>query len=188
MEQTQTGIQHVNVKFFLNNGSGINEDDLIKVFHTWIQGQKLDDLLIDVADYSHVPEGPGIMLIGHNAFYSVDHAEGRPGVLFNRRTAVEGSSKEAFVAAIETAKKICVMLKTEERLKGSVNFVTNELQIIVNDRHLAPNTDETLAELKPDIEAALKQTLGDATYSLQRATDPRARFSVLVKVDGEFDL
>ncbi|MCG8364404.1 MAG: hypothetical protein MJA27_13865, partial [Pseudanabaenales cyanobacterium] len=71
MEATQAAVQHVNVKIFLK-GPEVSKEDAINVFHSWIQDQKLDDQLIDVADYSHVPEGPGVMLIGHNAFYSFD--------------------------------------------------------------------------------------------------------------------
>ena len=49
-------LQHVNVK--LRHRGQRREPDLtplIPVFHDWIQGQVFGDLLLDVADYRHVP-------------------------------------------------------------------------------------------------------------------------------------
>ena len=61
-------LQHVNVKLLIQNGEGASLEPLIPVFHGWIENQVAkDELLIDVADYSHVPAGPGIVLIGHEA-------------------------------------------------------------------------------------------------------------------------
>jgi len=41
------------------------------VFHSWIARGELNDLLVDVADYQHVPRGPGVLLIGHECNYQV---------------------------------------------------------------------------------------------------------------------
>jgi len=58
-------LQHVNVKLLVQNAPGANLEPLIPVFHSWIENQNGDELLIDVADYTHVPAGPGVVLIGH---------------------------------------------------------------------------------------------------------------------------
>lgn len=186
MQATENGIQHVNIKFFIQNAEAIKMSDAIGVFQKWIQEDKVDDLMIDVADYSQVPEGPGIVLVGHNALYSLDNNEGRLGVLFNRRTVIEGSNQDIVKEGIEKARKICQMLVAEDVFKGRLEFSNDQLQIIVNDRRLAPNTDETLASLKPDLEAALTATLGAANYTFERDQDPRSRFAVNVKSDRPF--
>ena len=49
------------------------------VFHQWIRDSVCPEMLIDVADYRHVPAGPGVMLIGHEANYSLDNRENRLG-------------------------------------------------------------------------------------------------------------
>ena len=42
----------------------IELEKLVPVFHQWIREKKIpDELLIDVADYAHVPQGPGVVLI-----------------------------------------------------------------------------------------------------------------------------
>lgn len=43
----------------------------ITSFQQWIASRALDDILIDVADYSHVPGGPGVVLIGYDYNCSV---------------------------------------------------------------------------------------------------------------------
>src|SRR5216683_2708414 len=64
-------LQHVNVKLLVQNPAEASLEPLIPVFHSWIENRAEDDeLLIDVADYIHVPAGPGVVLIGHEGNYS----------------------------------------------------------------------------------------------------------------------
>ena len=63
-------IDHVNVKVFAK--APVDLAAAIPVFHRWIQEGACEELLIDVADYRHVPAGPGVVLIGHEANYSLD--------------------------------------------------------------------------------------------------------------------
>ena len=188
MQATETGIQHINVKFFVRNPGSIQLADAVGVFQSWIQNDRIDDLLIDVADYRHVPEGPGVILVGHHAFYSLDEAEGRLGLLYNRRTIAEGGFGEQLTQALAIAKKTCGMLVAENVFAGKLEFESNELQIIINDRHAAPNTDETLEALKADMTTALSKSLGEGGYRFERAADSRDRFSVLVRADRAFSV
>ena len=65
----------------------VDIEDLIPVFHRWIKQRLLPELTIDVANYRHVPQGPGVVLIGHGSDYFMDEGEGRPGLLHNRKRA-----------------------------------------------------------------------------------------------------
>ena len=62
-------VQHVNVKFFVDGELNVDWERFIEVFHVWIAEQSTDELLIDVADYRHVPMGPGVILVGHEEDY-----------------------------------------------------------------------------------------------------------------------
>jgi hypothetical protein len=181
-------MQHVNVKFFVKNPDTVQLADVVGVFQSWIQNDRVDDLLIDVADYRHVPEGPGVILVGHHAFYSLDESDGRLGLLYNRRTVAEGGVQEQLTQAIAIARTICGMLLAEEVFAGKLEFDTGELQIIINDRNAAPNSDETLEALKADLKAALSTTLGESDYHFERASDPRDRFSVVARADKAFTI
>ena len=55
--------------------------ELVPVFHRWIQtGAVPGHLLIDVADYDHVPEGPGILLVAHEGNLGMDLIGGTLGL------------------------------------------------------------------------------------------------------------
>lgn len=87
-------VQHINIKFYIENPETVSLAEYSAVFNFWIQEQRLDELLIDVADYLHVHNGPGIMLIGYEADYSLDNRAGRLGLLYNRKAQVEGTTQE----------------------------------------------------------------------------------------------
>jgi len=59
------------IKLFAADAKGFDILKLIPMYHRWIQQKALQDLLIDVADYSHVPAGPGVMLIAHEGNYAL---------------------------------------------------------------------------------------------------------------------
>ncbi|MCS1410416.1 MAG: hypothetical protein M2R45_03608 [Verrucomicrobia subdivision 3 bacterium] len=175
-------LQHVNVKFFLEDAHAIKLEDAINVFHSWIQDQKLDDLLIDVADYRHVPSGPGVILIGHNAQYSFDNAESQLGVLYNRKTPVEAKGAEQIAQAIRMALDVCRLLAKEEVFVNTFKIATDRLQFIVNDRLLGPNNQETYDRLLPQFDAALADVFGEKDFQFERASEPRKRLTVTVQV------
>ena len=66
-------------KLFTEAGPPVSLPAFIPVFHRWIERQDVDELLLDVHDYGHVPDGPGILLVAHEADYAFDLSGGRPG-------------------------------------------------------------------------------------------------------------
>src|SRR5665213_247713 len=101
-------LQHVNVKLLLQNSADAGLEPLIPVFHSWIENQNGDGLLIDVADYSHVPSGPGVVLIGHEGNFSVDNADNRLGVRYNRKAILEGGNQEKLSQATRAVLNGCL--------------------------------------------------------------------------------
>jgi hypothetical protein len=153
-------IQHFNVKVFATPESTMNWHGLIPVFHRWIQEQAVPESLIDVADYSHVPAGPGVLLIGHEAFYSIDNREDRPGLLYNRRTALEGTAEERLRQAIDAAISAAGKLESEPELAGRVRFDPSHCEVFVNDRFLAPNTAQTFEVVGPMVARVFSERFG----------------------------
>jgi hypothetical protein len=140
-----------------------------------------------VADYRHVPNGPGVMLIGHEADYSFDHNAGRYGMLYNRKAPVDGTNADRLRQALSAAAKASERLEVEA--DGQLKFSRSELELTINDRALAPNTAETLAECQPEIEAFLGDLLGHNDFAIQQtSTDPRCRFGVKVTTNQPFEL
>ena len=87
-------LQKINVKFFVEKGDNMPLADLIPVFHRWIQQDKLEGMLIDVTEYTHVYQGPGLLLIAHEANYSLDEMDGKRGLLYNQKRAPKKSAEE----------------------------------------------------------------------------------------------
>lgn len=177
-------VQHLNVKCYLENPEAVNLADYAAVFNSWIQTQRLEELLIDVADYLHVHHGPGIMLIGHEADYSLDHRAGRPGLLYNRKAQLDGTAQEKLAQAVGAALTAAQILEQENGLK----FIGSEVQVIVNDRLLIPNTFETFATLEPDLKVFFDRLYVGANYVLTHNADPRERFTVNVKTEAGFEV
>jgi hypothetical protein len=177
-------VQHINVKLFLENPDSVSLSEYSAVFNVWIQEQRLDELLIDVADYLHVHHGPGIMLIGYEADYSLDNRAGRLGLLYNRKAQLEGTTPEKLAQAVRAALTAAQILEKENGLK----FSGSEVQLIVNDRLLMPNTSETFATLETDLNVVFDRLYAGANYTLAHRADRRERFTVTLKAESSFDV
>jgi len=165
--------QHVNVKFLVKNPEAVDLALLIPVFHRWIQGQVCEELLLDIADYSHVPEGPGILLIGHQADYSVDNRNGRLGVRYNRKAPFDGTNQDRLKQAACSALKALQRLEREAALGGKISFNAHDVELFINDRMLAPNREDTRRAFEPDFKALFDKLFRGTEYSLSYDTDPR---------------
>lgn len=169
-EETAIELQHINIKLYLNNPDA-DLAFVIPIFHRWIQDQIFDELLIDVADYRHVHHGPGLMLIGHEADYSLDQTDGILGLRYNRKAPVAGSNGErlsqAARAALNAAQRLAA--DTDQKLK----FNGQDIQLTVNDRLLAPNDKATRNVVEPDFQAFATKRFGHSGYSLSFDPDPR---------------
>src|SRR5918996_1670228 len=177
-------VQHINFKFFIENPETVNLADYSAVFNSWIQKHALEELLIDVADYLHVHNGPGIMLIGHEADYSLDNRAGRLGLLYNRKAQLEGTTEAKIAQAARAALTAAQILEKENGL----TFNTSEVQIIINDRLLIPNTAEMFAALESDFRAFFDRLYNGIEYTLAHHADPRERFTIDVKTESKFDI
>jgi hypothetical protein len=176
-------IQHVNIKLFIENPEAVNLDDYTGIFNGWIQQQWTEELLVDVADYQHVHAGPGVVLVAHEAHYSIDNAANRLGLLYGRKTKIDGSTVDKLVQATQATLKAAQKLEKEQKLK----FNTREVQVIINDRLLAPNTTETLGALLSDLNTFFGRLFDGAEFVVDHNADPRERFTVTVTTAGKSD-
>lgn len=181
-------LQHVNVKIFVDGDLPFEPSRFIEVFHAWIRDSVLDELMIDVADYRHVPTGPGVLLIGHESDYSVDNTRGRWGLLYNRKAPLEGSNQDRLRQALGSAVHACRLLEKQFADEGPLTFSRTEFDLFINDRALAPNTPETFASCKSELESFLTATFGHDDFTMEHRADPRQRFGVTVTAANPFEL
>jgi hypothetical protein len=84
-------LQRLGIKLFGADGAAVAAREVVPIFHRWIQTSAVaDQMLIDVADYSHVPDGPGIVLVAHEGNFSLDFAHGSVGLTYFSQAAVAG--------------------------------------------------------------------------------------------------
>ena len=180
-------IQHVNLKLHLKHSGAVDLEPLIPIFHDWVREQSCEETLVDVADYRHVPAGPGILLVGYEADFSLDWGDNRLGLLYNRKAKLGGRNRDRFRQALRAVLTTCSKLEEDGRLEGKLGFESQELELCVNDRLLAPNNERTYAALSPEIGRFCDELFGRNNYSLTHRPDPRRRFSVLVQTPRPLD-
>jgi hypothetical protein len=182
-------LQHVNVKLLVQNPDEARLEPLIPVFHSWIENRaEEDELLIDVADYTHVPAGPGVVLIGHEGNYSVDDTGSRLGVRYNRKAILDGSNQDRLAQATRSALTACRRLEAEPRLGGKFRFNGQDIEIFINDRLVAPNNAATRQAFDGDFHLFSQKLFMGKEYSISYGTDPRSLFTVFVKAPRPFSV
>lgn len=168
----------VQVKLFATERLDESLESYIPVFHRWIREEVVaDELLIDVADYTHVPKGIGVVLIGHGADYAIDQSEGRPGLLFNRKRALP-EGKELVSDALARALDAARLIESDSEATGPRGFSSTEILFRFVDRLYLKNDDESLARVRPALEAALAKHFPDAKFTLEREGEAREPLTV----------
>lgn len=178
----------IGAKFFLRSADGVDPAALIPVFHEWIRrGDVVGGLVIDVADYHHVPDGPGVMLIGYEWDRAVDFTGGVPGVLSVSKRDLEGSLAERVAAVAADALAVAAALAAEPSVPWAAVGL-DAVEVRVPDRLFAPNTPESLAAIGPDIAAALAPLNDGAGPELEQVGDTRRPFTVRAALAGSLDV
>jgi len=176
------------IKVFVEQPAALRSEDFIPVFHRWIQTRRLAEVLIDVADYGHVHQGPGVVLLCHAANYALDLEEGRPGLSYVRKRSAPGAFAERLADAVRAALQAARLLEEEPSWSGKLRFGASRLRFRIHDRLLAPNNAATLAAVRPALEALGARLHGGAPVQLHPLEDPRALFTVDLVASSPLDV
>lgn len=181
MTAPQMDSHKLSVKFFAEDAPGVAADAFVPVFHSWIrEGSVPDHLLIDVADYAHVPEGPGTLLVAHEANIHMDEADGRLGLLyFRKQPTADGDLAGRLRTIFRAALHACTLIENDSTLGGRVRFRTDEVVFRVHDRLLAPNTPQTFESVGPELARFVSDLYGGPAKSEYRP-DPERLFEIRI--------
>jgi hypothetical protein len=172
-------LQKLNVKVFVAEPNQVSLTDFIDVFHSWIQAS--DGIYHDVADYSHMQAGPGIVLVADDANVSIDETGRRRGLLFSQKRKLPGSNLEKLSVTVRSVLENCRRLEQEPALRGKLKFSGNEVEIVLNDRLIAPNTEEAFEAIQPEIDFLARRLYASANFTLSRnGEDARQRLKVTI--------
>ncbi len=181
-------LQRLGFKLFLEDPSLLEIRKLIPVFHSWIQGQVFPDhLLVDVHDYTHIYGGPGVLLIAHEGNFSLDWAEDRPGLFYYRKQPLDGSLQNRLKKILRPTLHACRLLEESDSL-GGIQFKTDEMLLVANDRLHAPNLEETFQQVRPVLWEFLSQVFETPDFALTPQLKAKERFAVLVSITSSTPL
>jgi len=172
--------EKLQIKFFAKPGAVPELEAIVPVFHRFIREHAFDELMIDVADYKHVKQGPGVVLVGDANDYYLDEGEGRPGLLFSRKrhgAGPEGRLREGFARAL----RACKLLEEAPELGGKLSFATDEILVRIPDRLRAPNEDASFAALSQELSALLDKLYGAGGHAIARGPAAPAPLELRVK-------
>jgi hypothetical protein len=170
-------LHRISVKVFVQQPAAVDPKTFVPVFQRWIQQHSVEGLLIDVVDYKHVQDGPGVILIGYEADYALDLGGGRPGLLYVRKREIHDDLQATLRDSLRRALKASALLEGEQALNG-IAFNPQEIVITFLDRLHTPNQPETLDNVRGDLQAVLDDVYG-APVSLEVVhEDPRYLFAV----------
>ena len=183
-------IDKLGIKFLVADPASVSLKSLVPVFHTWIQKQSVaGHLLIDVHDYSHIHNGPGILLVAHEGNFSMDMAGGRPGLLYYRKQPLGGTAEDRLAAILKSTLEGCSLLEHEPSVEGKIRFHTGELFVFANDRLHAPNDEKTLSELGGVVSAVFTRLLEGREFTLTPISEnPKERFAVRVHTKSPVEI
>lgn len=178
-------LQHVNVKIFVDGELGVELNRFIELFHEWIVRPSTDEMLLDVVDYRHVPNGPSVMLIGREADYAIDHTNGQYGLVYNRKAPLDGTNTDRFLHSLRSAATACLRLESELKV---LRFSRHQFELFINDRALAPNTVETRSAFESDLSAFMQNVSSGSDFSFESSEDPRLRVGALIQLTDGLEL
>lgn len=171
----------VSVKLFVQDAGGVRLEELIPVYHRWITERAIEDeLLIDVANYAHVPKGPGVVLVCDQAHYYFDVQDGRPGLRYRGRRVARATGDEAVGRAFRSVLAAAALLESEPSLDDRYRFRTDEVEVSILDRLRAPSDESTLAAVRPAVERCVKSLYGVQEVSVEMVSGPREPFRLRV--------
>lgn len=176
------------IKLFIENPAAVDREKIVLAFHHWIQQQSLSGhLLIDVASYDHVPDGPTVVLVSHEANITLDRTDGRLGLIYQRKRPLPGELSDRLAAVLTSTLEACSKLETDPDLAGSVKFKTDELVLKILDKLHAPNEPATLDEIRPALSEVFEKVF-DGPVNIEQKLDSVRPFELHVRAEHSSSL
>jgi hypothetical protein len=179
--------QRVGVKLFVEHQESFDRGRMIEVFHRWIQENRLPGTLIDVHDYTHVPEGPGVILVAHEWHLRTDEAGGRIGLEYELKRCGEGNFSERLSGAIVSLLEAAVALEQDTSEDNPVRFGSREMVFRFTDRLAVPTTEAAFDEVTGELERLLTDLYGEVRVEFERIGYPQGPLTIHVRVVGDGD-
>lgn len=160
----------------------IDMEQYVGVFHEWIRQSAITGggLLIDVASYAHVPNGPGVLLIGHEFDYSVRIALGRVE-LTCRHKRDPGGEGNALKRCLRQLLQAAQLLEGATKLSEPPSFRAADFVFRSNDRLRCPNNPEVGSRVARTVGGLFCKTLGINNLDVASIGPEREALTLIIK-------
>ena len=170
-------IQKFGIKLFFQQNGSYPYRNFIPELHRWIQKDSVPDhMLIDVVDYSHISDGPGIILVAHEGHFSLDQENYNPGILYMRKTDIRGSFENRFNKVLSTTILVAQLLIKNKIDKG-LAISQKSLRFISNDRRLADNIDANQKLYTDRVNKLFKENFPGSKYEFDNYSKGEERLA-----------
>ena len=176
--------QRIGVKVFVEDQETFDRARMIEVFHRWIQEDRVPGTLIDVHDYTHVQEGPGVVLIAHEWHLRTDEAGGRIGLEYELKRGGSGSLAERLRGAISSVLEAGVALEQDTAGDNPVRFSAHEMTLRFTDRLAVPATDSAFEEVTRELGSVLADFYGGVPIEFERVGHARGPLTIHMSAGG----
>lgn len=175
--------KRLGVKFSLAQTPQLQPADILPIFQRWIQEHRVPGMLIDVIDYKHVLNGPGVVLIADEADYAYDLGEGQPGLQYVRKRDLPDSLPAAMRLSFEHALLGAQALEAEA--PGDLVFDYIAANISFLDRMHYRNQPEVFAEVHLKVAEIVSEIYGAPVEISRVNPDPRRPLALRARVSAE---
>lgn len=164
------------LKFYASDPEEAAEADFVGLFHQWIRDRIGHDVLIDVADYRHVRDGPGVMLLGHRGEYALDRRDGRIGLSYRTKRFAAVAPQDNLRHAMAT------LVEAAQRAEADRDVVvdTDEVLVRIEDRAYADNSGAAFADVQDGLHRFFGEMYG-GPVTLEHVEDPKGPLTVRVR-------
>lgn len=176
-------LQRINVKLITPVTGEFAPESFLAILRDW---SNATEEWLDIADYIHMIDGPGVILFGRKRLFSFDMIDGISGILYANRADLEGTLEDRFTATLQNAVEMSKNLAQDQRFPENLSTTIQEVEIVVNDRKQAPNTEQSHTTLEAIIQKSVTQVLGEC--SLSWISDPSKLFGYKVRLSSNLHL
>ncbi|MYE26696.1 MAG: hypothetical protein F4X87_05680 [Chloroflexi bacterium] len=168
--------KRLGVKFSLKQQPTLQPEEILPIFQRWIQEHAIEGMLIDVIDYKHVPDGPGIVLIADEFDLAYDLADGEIGLYYIRKRNLPESLDDSLRLVI--SRTLAAARALEAEAPSDIVFDYRSAKISFLDRIHYRNEPEIFEAVRRTLSETLSEVFGADIVITRMYDDPRAIFAL----------
>ena len=171
-------------KIDLGPAEEYNTDAWVAAFHELVAEQRLDGLSIDVTDYRHVKNGPGVLLIGLEGDFGIETIDGCAGLKYTRKRALPNSLIDALLLVYRQLIEVCHVLRSDAPNSVHILDTHSRIELQFLDRLSYPGApNENTQRLLRKIYSFFASIYGDSEVDV-RLVGVDERRPLTIRVDA----